>query len=189
MSEVVPSARRRGTGRSPRSAVPVLAPLRRLEVPWSPLEVLTAEQVERILVAAFRVLEEAGLEIRSPVAREIFREAGALVDDENQVVRMGRDLVEAQLSHAPATFVLHALNPERHLHVGGRVVNFGPVNGAPNVSDAERGRRFGDIDSFRDILKLTHTLGVLHWQGGIVVEPVDVPVPVRHLAAYRAHIE
>jgi trimethylamine--corrinoid protein Co-methyltransferase len=30
---------------------------------------------------------------------------------------------------------------------------------------------------------------VLHWQGGIVVEPVDVPVPVRHLAAYQAHIE
>ena len=65
MSEVVPPARRRGTGRSPRTAGPVLAPLPRLEVPWSPLEVLSAEQVERILVAAFRLLEEAGLEIRS----------------------------------------------------------------------------------------------------------------------------
>jgi trimethylamine--corrinoid protein Co-methyltransferase len=73
--------------------------------------------------------------------------------------------------------------------VGGRTVNFGPVNGAPNASDAERGRRFGDIAAFRDILRLTHTLGVLHWQGGIVVEPVDVPVPVRHLATYRAHVE
>jgi len=189
MSEVVPPARRRGTGRSPRTAGPVLAPLRRLEVPWSPLEVLSAVQVERILVAAFRVLEEAGLEIRSPAARDIFRVAGAIVDDETQLVRIGRDLVQAQLAHAPATFVLHARNPERHLHVGGRVVNFGPVNGAPNVSDADHGRRFGDIASFRDILRLTHTLGVLHWQGGIVVEPVDVPVPVRHLAAYRAHIE
>jgi trimethylamine--corrinoid protein Co-methyltransferase len=189
MSEVVPPARRRGTGRSPRAAGPVLAPLPRLEVPWSPLEVLTVEQVERILVAAFRVLAEAGLEIRGAAARDVFRRAGALVDDETQIVRMGRDLVEAQLAVAPESFVLHARNPQRHLHVGGRVVNFGPVNGAPNVSDAVRGRRFGDIASFRDILKLTHTLGVLHWQGGIVVEPVDVPVPVRHLAAYRAHIE
>ena len=85
--------------------------------------------------------------------------------------------------------MLHARNPARHLHVGGRVVNFGPVNGAPNASDLERGRRYGDIAAFRDILKLTHALGVLHWQGGIVVEPVDVPVPVRHLAAYRAHVE
>ncbi len=102
---------------------------------------------------------------------------------------MGRDLVAAQLALAPERFVLHARNPARDLHVGGRVVNFGPVNGAPNASDLERGRRYGDIAAFRDILKLTHTLGVLHWQGGIVVEPVDVPVPVRHLAAYRAHIE
>jgi trimethylamine--corrinoid protein Co-methyltransferase len=167
----------------------VLAPLPRLEVPWSPLEVLSTEQVERILVAAYRVLEEAGLEIRSASAREAFRRAGALVDDDSQRVRMGRDLVAAQLALAPERFVLHARNPARDLHVGGRVVNFGPVNGAPNASDLERGRRYGDIAAFRDILKLTHTLGVLHWQGGIVVEPVDVPVPVRHLAAYRAHIE
>ena len=189
MSEHLPPSRRRGPARAPRATGPSLAPLPRLEVPWSPLEVLTTEQVERILVAAYRVLEEAGLEIRSAEARELYRRAGASIDDEAQLVRIGRDIVEAQLAHAPAQFVLHARNAARHLHVGGRVVNFGPVNGAPNASDAERGRRYGDLAAFRDILKLTHTLGVLHWQGGIVVEPVDVPVPVRHLAAYRAHIE
>ena len=32
-------------------------------------------------------------------------------------------------------------------------------------------------------------LGILHWQGGIVVEPVDVPVATRHLETYRAHIQ
>jgi trimethylamine:corrinoid methyltransferase-like protein len=183
MSEIIPPARRRASARVPRTTGPALAPLGRLEVPWSPLEILTAEQVERILVAAFRVLEEAGLEIRSVPARALLRAAGAIVDEDTQIVRIGRELVEAQLAHAPESFVLHARNPLRHLHVGGRTVNFGPVNGAPNSSDADRGRRFGDIASFRDILKLTHKLGVLHWQGGIVVEPVDVPVPVRHLAA------
>jgi trimethylamine--corrinoid protein Co-methyltransferase len=189
MTEIVPPARRRGHGRAARTTGPVLEPLGRLDVPWAPLEVLSAEQVERIVTAAYRVLEEAGLEIRSDAARTVLRAAGALVDDDTQVVRIGRDLVEAQMAHAPSTFVLHARNCARHLHVGGRTVNFGPVNGAPNVSDAERGRRFGDIAAFRDILRLTHRLGVLHWQGGIVVEPVDVPVPVRHLATYRAHVE
>ena len=85
--------------------------------------------------------------------------------------------------------MLHARNPARDLHVGDNVVNFGPVNGAPNIPDLEGGRRYGDIEAFRNILKLTHALGVLHWQGGIVVEPVDVPVAVRHLATYQAHIE
>ena len=51
-----------------------------------------------------------------------------------------------------------------------------PSTGAPNIRDLEGGRRYGDIEAFRNILKLTHALGVLHWQGGIVVEPVDVPV-------------
>ncbi|HMI37737.1 MAG TPA: trimethylamine methyltransferase family protein, partial [Steroidobacteraceae bacterium] len=122
---------------------PSLAPIARLTVPWAPLEILSAEQVERILVAAFRILEEAGLEIRSPAARAIYRQAGALVDEETQVVRLGRDIVEAHLARAPQSFVLHSRNPERHLHVGGNVVNFGPVSGAPNINDREHGRRYG----------------------------------------------
>jgi trimethylamine---corrinoid protein Co-methyltransferase len=182
-------SRRRDRGRAARSTGPSLAALPRLANRWAPLEILAAEQVERILLAAFRILEEAGLEIRSSAARELYRRAGALVDEESQLVRLGRDLIEAQLAHAPERFVLHARNGERHLHVGDNVVNFGPVTGAPNIRDLEGGRRYGDLEAFRNILKLTHALGVLHWQGGIVVEPVDVPVSIRHLLTYQAHIE
>jgi trimethylamine---corrinoid protein Co-methyltransferase len=189
MTDATPSSRRRGRDRAARSTGPSLAPIARLTNHWAPLEILSPEQVERIIEAAYRILEEAGLEIRSAEAREIFRQAGALVDEPTQMVRLGRDIVDAQLAHAPERFVLHARNPERDLHVGGNVVNFGPVNGAPNITDREHGRRYGDLEAFRNILKLTHTLGILHWQGGIVVEPVDVPVPIRHLATYQAHIE
>src|SRR4051794_40445539 len=108
MSELISPSRRRGHGRSPRTVGPVLTPLPRLEVPWPPLEVLSAEQVERILGAAHRVLEEAGLEIRSAAARAVFQRAGALVDEETQRVRIGRDIVTAQLAHTPERFVLHA---------------------------------------------------------------------------------
>jgi trimethylamine---corrinoid protein Co-methyltransferase len=189
MGELKPTPRRRDRTRATRSTGPTLQPIARLENPWAPLEILTAEQVERILLAAYRVLEEAGLEIRSAAARAVFARAGALVDESTQMVRLGRELIEAQLKSAPAHFVLHARNAARHLHVGGNVVNFGPVTGAPNIRDSEGGRRYGDLEAFRNILKLTHTLGVLHWQGGIVVEPVDVPVATRHLATYQAHIE
>jgi trimethylamine--corrinoid protein Co-methyltransferase len=182
-------SRRRDRGRAQRSTGPSLAPLPRLANPWPPLEILSGEQVERILLAAFRILEEAGLEIRSAAARVVYRNAGALVDDDSQTVRLGRDIVEAQLARAPERFVLHARNGARDLEVGGNIVNFGPVTGAPNIRDQEGGRRYGDLEAFRNILRLTHTLGVLHWQGGIVVEPVDVPVPVRHLLTYQAHIE
>ena len=188
-SEAPAPSRRRDRGRAARTGSAPLTPLPRLTNRWPPLEILSREQLERILDAAYRVLEEAGLEIRSPAARAIYARAGALVDEPAQMVRLGRDLIEAQLRHAPERFVLHARNPARHLFIGDNVVNFGPVNGAPNIRDLEGGRRYGDIEAFRNILRLTHALGVLHWQGGIVVEPVDVPVPIRHLHAYQAHIE
>jgi len=189
MTEAPAAPRRRERSRAARSTGPSLAPIPRLTNRWPPLEILTGEQVERILGAAYQVLEEAGLEIRSAAARAVYARAGALVDESTQMVRLGRELVEAQLKTAPERFVLHARNAARDLHVGGDVVNFGPVTGAPNIRDREGGRRYGDLEAFRNILKLTHTLGVLHWQGGIVVEPVDVPVATRHLATYQAHIE
>src|SRR5271163_1228496 len=108
MTEASKPARRRDRARPPRSTGASLAPLPRLTVPWAPLEILSLEQVERILVAAYRILEEAGLEIRSAEAREIYRRAGGIVDDATQSVRLGREIVEANVGHAPASFVLHA---------------------------------------------------------------------------------
>ena len=94
MTDVPASPRRRDRNRAPRSTGPSLTPLPRLTNPWAPLEILNAEQVERILNAAFRVLEEAGLEIRSTAARDEFLRGGALVDDETQMVRLGREVVD-----------------------------------------------------------------------------------------------
>ncbi|MGL4440910.1 MAG: trimethylamine methyltransferase family protein, partial [Bosea sp. (in: a-proteobacteria)] len=182
-----PVARRRG--KAPRSAIQIIEPIApKLVNKWSPVEILSAEQLERIIDAAHRILAESGIEIRGQQARDIYREHGALVDDDAQMVRIGRDVVEAYLAHAPRTFVLHARNPERHMHVGGNVINFGPVSGAPHITDLERGRRYGDMEAFRDILKVMQGVGTQHWQGGVLVEPVDLPVPVRQLEMYRAHI-
>jgi trimethylamine--corrinoid protein Co-methyltransferase len=189
--EAGPRAGRTGRrSRESRAGTQALAAIpAQLENPWKPVEVLSEEQVERIINAGFRILAEVGIEIRSKPARDLYRSVGALVDDEMQIVRLGRDIVEAQLAHAPATFVLHARNAERNLHVGGNIVNFGPVSGAPHITDLERGRRYGDLDAFRDMLKVLGGTGAQHWQGGVLVEPVDIPVPLRQLEMYRAHIE
>lgn len=188
MSDATPSRRRERPSRN-RAAPATHAPLPRLENPWAPVEIFDAEQLQRILAASWRILEEGGLEIRSDRARAIYRRGGAEVDDATGTVRLGREVVGAHCAHAPERFVLHARNPARHLHVGGRIVNFGPVNGTPHVTDLAGGRRYGTIEDFRSILKVTQALGVLHWQGGVVTEPVDLPVPVRHLEMYRAHAE
>ena len=161
----------------------------KLENPFPPVDLFQPQDVERIVDAAYRILERGGVEFLSPAAQDVLRAGGCAVDAATGLVKFPRAVVQAACATAPAQFVLHARNPARHLHVGGNVVNFGPVNGAPNATDLERGRRFGDIAAFRDILKITHALGILHWQGGVVIEPVDLPVPERHLDMYQAHIE
>ncbi|MBM3523277.1 MAG: methyltransferase, partial [Alphaproteobacteria bacterium] len=130
-----------------------------------------------------------GLEMRSARARAICRAAGCLVDEEAQTVRMGRDVIAAYRALAPSRFTLHARNPARSLDIGGDGgSHVTTVHGAPHVSDAEGGRRYGTLADLRDILKVTHTLGVVHYRPGVVVEPVDVPVPVRHLKIYRTQV-
>ena len=47
--------------------------------------------------------------------------------------------------------------------------------------DLDRGRRPGDFESFRDLLKLTQYFNCIHVAGGYPVEPIDVHSSIRHL--------
>ena len=181
--------RREGGVKNDRDALPLTPLPRRLVNPWKPLEVLSEEAVATIIEGACELLEDAGLEIRSARARAIYRAHGAEVDEASQMVRMDRGMVREFCAHAPESFTLHARNPAKNLDVGGDVINFGPVGGAPHVTDAERGRRHGDYESMCQIIKLNHSIGVLQWAGGLVVEPVDVPVEERAMRMSWAHLK
>src|SRR3546814_6113588 len=74
--------------------------------PYRPLEVLTPEQIETISDAAFRILEEIGMDFLHPEALDILARAGATVTPGSQRVRLDRGLVKAALASAPAAFTL-----------------------------------------------------------------------------------
>ncbi|HEY9539557.1 MAG TPA: trimethylamine methyltransferase family protein, partial [Kiloniellaceae bacterium] len=65
--------------------------------PYRPLEVLTPEQIETISDAAFRILEEIGMDFLHPEALDILARAGATVTPGSQRVRLDRGLVKAAL--------------------------------------------------------------------------------------------
>ncbi len=173
--------RRQRSERRDRSGPVSYAPMPPIDNPHPPVEVLGAEGVERIVDAAFRLIEEAGLEFRSARALSILKANGAVVDEATQMVRMGRDVVKHFASLAPARIPLHARNPARDTFLGGNRVNFNTVGSPPNISDMEGGRRPGSYKDLCNLVKLNHALGVIHLAGGAVVEPLDLPVPSRHL--------
>ena len=180
--------RRKGHQAAPRSTGPSLEPIpRRLENPWAPLAVLSEEAVENLLDAAYRILEEGGLEFRSARAQDVLRRVGARMGEDG-LARLPRDLVEHYCSFAPGSFTLHARNPAKNVHMGGRVMNFCTANGAPMVSDRLRGRRYGDYAALCDIIRLNNALGAVHISGGEVVEPTDILVALRPVHMAYAHI-
>jgi trimethylamine--corrinoid protein Co-methyltransferase len=176
-----PAGRRRRPERTARGVQLRYAALGAVENPYPPFNVLSEEGLARIVDSAYRLLEEAGLEFRSQRALAILKLHGASVDAGTQMVRLDRGLVRHYVGLAPSSFPVRARNPERDTVMGTNRINFNTVGSPPNVSDLERGRRSGTYQDLCDLVKLNHALGVIHLVGGAVVEPLDLPVPTRHL--------
>ncbi|TGT59743.1 trimethylamine methyltransferase, partial [bacterium M00.F.Ca.ET.159.01.1.1] len=74
---------------------------RSLKNPFLPQPIFSDDQVASIHDTALRVLEELGIKVLLPQAREVLARAGALVDLDTDMVRIGRDMVMAALASAP----------------------------------------------------------------------------------------
>ena len=176
--------------RRPRRQEPAVTqlPPRKVVNPYKPIEVLTEDQIETIHLASLRVLEEIGMEVLSERALDLLDAAGADVDRDTNRVRFDRGLVLDAVDKAPATFTMYARDPAHNLTMGGGHINFSVVGSAPNSSDIDRGRRAGNFDDFRDLLRLGHGLNIVHLFAGYPVEPVDLPAETRHLDCNLAFI-
>ena len=134
------------------------------------------------------LLQEKGVEFRDdPETLEIWRQAGADVDGER--VRLPRGMARKLLETAPAVITQHARNPARTVRIGGRNQVFAPIYGAPFFRSLEEGRRYGTLADLQNLIRLTYMTPWLHHDGGIIVEPCDIPVNKRHLDIVYAHIK
>ena len=182
-----PGSRRRVSGRGRAAGVAQL-PWREVRNPFPPLEVLSADELEHVHEASLAVLEELGMEVMGADARRLYRRAGADVDEDAMRVRLDRGLVMERVAMAPAEFTLHARNPKRSVVLGGNRIAVSAVSSPPNVSDLDRGRRPGRFEDFRDLVRVAASLNCVHLFAGYPVEPIDLPVPTRHLDCYMTFI-
>ena len=161
---------------------------RHYQIPYKPIEVLSADQIEAIHDSSLKVLEEIGMDFLDEESLGILKAVGAEVSAGSQRVRFPRGLVLESVAKAPAQFTLHARNPEHSLTVGGNSINFGSVASAPNVSDLDRGRRPGNFDDYCNLVRLCQSLNIIQFISGYPVEPADLPPATRHLDAHYAAI-
>src|SRR5690606_14638762 len=184
-------ARREGGRRSGRGAHRQAGSLSQL--PWQqvrnsykPVEVLSEDQLDAIHRAALKILEELGVEFMSPRALDILAAGGAQVERSSGLVRFARALVEECLATAPERFAITPRNDARALEVGADAVIFGLVNGPPFVTDLDRGRRDGNFEDYKNLLRLGQSLNIVQYVTNQSVAPMDLPAETRYLDCYHA---
>jgi trimethylamine--corrinoid protein Co-methyltransferase len=160
---------------------------RRLCNPFEPLRVFSEDEIAYIHDCALSILENVGMRVLLAEARQRFAAAGATVDESTETVRIDRGLIALALSSAPSLIEATAPEPSRNVTVGGKHLVVTPVSGPPNASDLDRGRRPGTMRDFRELLMLSQSFDVIHILGPLI-EPQDVPPPIRHLEATLAQL-
>ena len=151
------------------------------------LDFLDEEGLRRIEAQVDWIFQDVGIAFRGdPDALRMWREAGATVEDD--MVRGAADWIRDLCAKAPRQFTQLARNPERSVVIGGDNQVYAAVYGPPFVRDLEGGRRYGDIESFRNLVQLIYMHPNLHHGSFVVCEPCDVPVSKRHLDMLHAHM-
>jgi trimethylamine--corrinoid protein Co-methyltransferase len=174
---------RRKSRRRSEVAAPAKLPLQQLRNPYSPIEILSEQDLDAIHDGSMRILEEIGLEVLNERAIDYYEADGARVDRDGGLVFLDRKRVMELIAMVPAQFTLHARDPERNCTIGGNAINFTTVASAPNSSDLDHGRRTGNFADYCNFLRLAQGYDVINFLSGYPVEPIDLLPATRHLDA------
>ncbi|KIR02906.1 trimethylamine methyltransferase [Lachnospiraceae bacterium TWA4] len=130
---------------------------------------------QQIHEASVRILARTGMKFEHPEAVEILKAHGINVDDEG-VARFTEDQLMYWVNKAPHAFKIFARNPEHDITVGGDHLNPAPGYGCPFVLDSEGNRHDAKVTDYVKFAKLYHQQKSFHVNGGIIVQPNDLPV-------------
>ncbi len=170
-----PRNRRRGqTATAPERVVNY----RNLRNPFPPMKVFSDDRIAAIHDAALTVLEDLGIKVLLPEARDIFSAGGATLKDDD-MIHIGREMVEAALVSAPRSILAKGAVPKRDVLLEPGSLVFQPGAGAPHATDLVNGRRPGSASDYRDLTRLTQHFDVLQMMPPLI-EPQDVATNVRH---------
>ncbi len=149
-------------------------------------EVLSPQEIERIHAASMEILADVGIKVDYGKARELFRQAGAQVDEEMQVVHIPARLVQWALEQAPSSFTLHGNAPGFQVEIGGDNVCFAGLGTPTHILDIETGeRREVVLDDVHRHIKIISALDHIH-NSQMDVWPADIPMTTIHAEAITA---
>ncbi|MBC8461038.1 MAG: trimethylamine methyltransferase family protein, partial [Deltaproteobacteria bacterium] len=147
-------------------------------LPGGQYKPLAGEDIIKIHETSLRIFSEVGIQVNFPEALELFKQAGANVDDSTKVAKFDPDLVTKLIKSAPAVVRLYgrADNGELDCEIGGSNVYMGTGGTALNVQDpGSTDARRSKLEDIVSMARLVEALDNIHFYM-LNVFPNELPV-------------
>jgi trimethylamine--corrinoid protein Co-methyltransferase len=123
------------------------------------LQVLSEEERARVHEESLDILQHTGVRVETPLGRQALENAGASVDETNELVRFPKELVEQSLELAPKDFSLGARRPGADLRMNGGNSTLCLDGSGTMALDRDTGeRRPATYDDWRSITRIADAL-------------------------------
>ncbi|HCY85146.1 MAG TPA: trimethylamine methyltransferase [Desulfobacteraceae bacterium] len=129
--------------------------------------------LKKIHNTSIRILNEIGIRLHHPEIIEMMAEKGIRIDGNTAY------FTEKQIYHwlnkAPGRFTVYARNSDYDMFIGGDHTEYASGYGTPTIVDPDGMRRPADMSDFLTFVKLVHQTQEFKLNGGILVQPSDIP--------------
>lgn len=158
---------------------------------------LTESDIQAIHETSLRVFSEVGFQVHLEEGRELFRAAGASVDEATATVKISPDLAMDLIHRAPSTFTLCGRDEKGDLdcEMGGAKVYMGTGGTALNVMEpGSTARRPSTLADIAGMARMVEQLDNIHlymlnvYPHDVAEEHVDINRFVAGLSRTRKHI-
>ena len=136
--------------------------------------------------AAIEIMRDVGIKVHNAKALEIFKQNGVRV--EGDVVHLTEEQVWHWVKMAPNTFTIQGRNPKYKVEMGTGKTNPSPAYGCAFIAEADGTQRPGTLEDYLKCLRLVQANEDYDIDGGIIVQPSDVPDRLAAAAMFYATI-
>jgi trimethylamine--corrinoid protein Co-methyltransferase len=147
-------------------------------LPGGQYKPLSDTDIQHIHETSLRVFSEIGIEINCPPAFELFRKAGAKVDESTRIVRISPLLLQELVDTAPSMVTLYGRGRKNEFDctIGGSNVYLGTGGTALNVQDPGSSEsRPSTLRDIREMARLVDALDNIHFYM-LNIYPNDLPL-------------
>jgi trimethylamine--corrinoid protein Co-methyltransferase len=123
------------------------------------LNVLSDEQIDRILSEAKRIMAETGMEIRGPEMKKRLLDHGLKTDASGERILFPPDVVDKAIADAPSSFTLFDRDGNPYTEIGGYNVHYVPGSSGLKILDHRTNEtRLANSTDFIEYARLCDTL-------------------------------